>query len=444
MSSSDRWSPLIAVKRRRARGSWGAHAALWTARSVAIGALVSVGALSLAQPAAGSSRYKACALSLRDQLPPGGTQAYNLTVERARAGCRTVVAVMESFHRCRTSARTGCPRTLAGGWRCSAGKTAFGSLIYGRFTCAAKHGRRVRGTYQQDTPGCFGAAAHDPALRCFSQARSVFPAFGQEDPEVLCPCEFGVPPAQATRTVALIGDSHTLHWRAALDVVAHAELWHGLLATTGGCFFSAAVGSFNEGCVPWYEGTLGWVREHPEIDTVFVTSNADTPVTALDGMTADEVKIDGFRRAWEALPKTVEHLVVLRDLTKSTPETFDCVYAADSAGTQRLASLCPLPRAQAQQEDLGVETVRRLRDERYSAIDMTRYVCGRLNCYPVVGGVRVNGDQWGHLQPTFMRTLGPYLLREVRRLEASWSAPARRPARARVQPYSLSPQGGAP
>ena len=413
-------------------------------RSLAVAGLVSAAALSPVQPAAASPRYKACALSLRDQLPPGGTPAYNPTVERARADCPTAVAVMRSFHRCRTSARTGCPRTLAGGWRCSAGRTVFGRLIYGRFACAAKRGRRVRGTYQQDTPGCFGAAAHDPALRCFSQARRVFPAFGEEDPEVLCPCEFGVPPAQATRTVALIGDSHTLHWRAALDVVAHAELWHGLLATTGGCFFSAAVGSFNEGCVPWYEGTRDWVREHPEIDTVFVTSNADTPVAALDGKTTDEVKIDGFRRAWQALPNTVKHLVVLRDLTKSTPETFDCLFAAVSAGTQRLASLCPLPRAQVQQKDLGVETVRLLRDERYSAIDMTPYVCGHLNCYPVVGGARVNGDQWGHLQATFMRTLGPYLLREVRRLGDSWAAPGRRPTRARVQPSSLSLQGGSP
>ncbi len=406
--------------------------------------LLSAAALSPVQPAAGSARYEACALSLRDQLPPGRTPAYNLAVERARADCPTAVAVMRSFHRCRTSARTSCPRKLAGGWRCSAGKTVIGPTFYGRFACAVTGGRRVRGSYRQDTPGCFGAAARDPALRCFSQARSVFPAPGEEDPEHLCPCEFGVPAGQATRTVALIGDSHTLHWRAALNVVAHAELWHGLLATTGGCFFSAAVGSFNGGCVPWYEGTRGWVRAHPEIDTVFVTSNADTPVAASAAKTMDEVKIDGFRRAWRALPKTVKHLVVLRDLTKSTPQTSECVFAASSAATQRLAPLCPLPRAQVQQKDLGVQTVRLLRDRRYAAIDMTRYVCGRLDCYPVVGGVLVNGDRWGHLQPTFMRTLGPYLLREVRRLEASWTEAGPRPTRARVQPPGPSLHGGSP
>jgi hypothetical protein len=47
-------------------------------------------------------------------------------------------------------------------------------------------------------------------------------------------------------------------------------------------------------------------------------------------------------------------------------------------------------------------------------------MCGNASCYPVVGGTLVNGDQFGHLRMTFSRTLGPYLLRAVRRLEASW------------------------
>ena len=153
---------------------------------------------------------------------------------------------------------------------------------------------------------------------------------------------------------------------------------------------------------------------------MFVTSNADTPVAVPDGQTSDEVKIDGFRRAWQALPKTVRHIVVLRDLTVSTDATRDCVYTVVAAGTQRPGPACALARSVALRKDLGVATVRALRSGRYQQIDLSDFVCGRTACAPVVGGVLVNGDIFGHLNATFMRTLGPYLLRALRRLQAGW------------------------
>jgi hypothetical protein len=43
---------------------------------------------------------------------------------------------------------------------------------------------------------------------------------------------------------------------------------------------------------------------------------------------------------------------------------------------------------------------------------MTRWFCGRLLCYPVIGGALVHKDTT-HISLTYGLTLGPYLLREI-------------------------------
>jgi hypothetical protein len=226
--------------------------------------------------------------------------------------------------------------------------------------------------------------------------------------------------AHATRHIALIGDSHTFHWRAALNVVLQAQSWDGYVLTDSGCFFNEEVGGFSQGCLDWYHRAQAWIRDHPEVDTIFLTSNADTPLPPRAGQTYEQVKTDGFRRALLALPSTVKHVIVLRDLTRAAPGTFGCIAAAIAAGTSRLAPLCPVPRSVALREDLAVAAVKSLHDPRFEYIDLSRYVCSAVNCYPVVGGAQVNADIYGHLLTPFMRTLGPYLLRELRRREASW------------------------
>src|SRR5207247_1010961 len=59
-------------------------------------------------------------------------------------------------------------------------------------------------------------------------------------PRILSLCSFGVPAAQATETLALIGDSHATHWRPALDLVARAKGWHVENMTRTSCPFSTA------------------------------------------------------------------------------------------------------------------------------------------------------------------------------------------------------------
>src|SRR5262249_51978250 len=89
-------------------------------------------------------------------------------------------------------------------------------------------------------PPCFGAAALDPEPHPSTNPDlrlSVEPWL--EDALILpsAPCEpiesettprvcwFGTPKDKAKRIFALIGDSHAVHWRAAMTVVAKAKGW---------------------------------------------------------------------------------------------------------------------------------------------------------------------------------------------------------------------------
>ena len=79
----------------------------------------------------------------------------------------------------------------------------------------------------------------------------------------------------------------------------------------------------------------------------------------------------------------------------------------------------PIPRAAALPRDSAVSAARALRSRRYGVIDMTAFFCGSRRCYPVIGGVLVHRDT-DHIGVVYSKTLGPYLLRKVRRLMASW------------------------
>jgi len=277
---------------------------------------------------------------------------------------------------------------------------------------------------------CRGAAARDPDNPCFNATRSVSPTLAAADLQTSSPCRpttqkpepictFGVPAAKARDHIALIGDSHALHWRAALDVVANAERWEGHSITAPGCFFSTAVEVMfvgaREMCVAWFDATRRWLAAHREIHTVFVSQNADTPIDVPAGENVTDRKVEGFRAAWSALPRNVRRVIVIRDTPASGAATLDCLKRAIAARKQRPGPACAFDRATAVRKDYAVSAVMRARSTRYRYVDLTRFFCGSRACYPVIGGTLVSRDVYGHLTLEYARSLGPYLLDKVRR-----------------------------
>ncbi|MGH2919003.1 MAG: SGNH hydrolase domain-containing protein, partial [Solirubrobacteraceae bacterium] len=282
---------------------------------------------------------------------------------------------------------------------------------------------------------CYGAAARDPEHACANRTRAVTPSLREarrlpgspctpdkyrREPQV---CRFGVPAGQARGSVALVGDSHALHWRAALEVVARAKRWQGFSLTSVGCLFSAATRALGEPalsiCRRWNRSVQAWFRRHPEVSTVFVSHYAVPMVVVAPGRKTLAVQLAGLRRAWGALPKTVKHLVVVRDIPSSTDAAFECVRDVIAAHNRRAGLACAVRRPDAVAWDSSVSAVLRLRSGRYRYVDLTDFFCSRHYCYPVIGGVRVYRDV-DHMTVAYSTTLGPYLLRAVDRLMASW------------------------
>jgi SGNH domain (fused to AT3 domains) len=241
---------------------------------------------------------------------------------------------------------------------------------------------------------------------------------------VLNVCGFGAHPQAAKQTIALVGDSHASHWRAALDVVAEARAWRGISIAHTSCPLSKAVRNLVvsdrfRACIEWKREVFAWFGRHPEIHTVFVAGlSGGMGVIPPHGESEFAGSVRGYERAWRALPPTVQRIVVIRDTPKMRRNTGTCVERALASG-RGAGRACARPRREALDRDPLVAAAARMPAGRVRVIDMTRYFCDHGPCYPVIGGALVLRDQ-NHLTAVFSSTLGPYLLRKVDSLWSKW------------------------
>ena len=278
-------------------------------------------------------------------------------------------------------------------------------------------------------PDCFAAAARDPERPCENPKlrRSVVPSpiEAHKQRNAPCPplerrgllyvCGFGVDPARASTTVALIGDSHAAHWRAAIDRVARERGWAGVSISHTGCPLSKATKNLPQPrrsqCVEWNRQVLHWLARHREVTTVFlgqISGGAGVIAPGRDQLAAQR---DGYVRAWRALPASVTRTIVLRDTPKMRGDTDTCVQR--ELDRRRRADLqCRVPRRSALSEDSAAVAAKRLRSPRVSVVDLTRFFCDRSSCPPVIGGALVYKDQ-NHMTETWTRSLAPYVSRAI-------------------------------
>jgi hypothetical protein len=307
-----------------------------------------------------------------------------------------------------------------------------GSYVHHQVAAAQQASARIVAS----KPKCFGAAARDPQRPCTNPklAYTVVPS-PVEAPKLgnapctvveqrhrVRVCEFGIRGAKAQGTVALLGDSHASHWRAALAVVARREHWRGVSITHTSCPLSKAVADIVEPdrteCAQWTREVPQWLSRHPEVHTVFVAAHSGGKVVPRKGEGQFAEQVDGYIDKWQALPASVQHIIVIRDTPKMRGTTLDCIQRA-MTGHRRAGTVCAVPRSAALDRDPQAVAAARLRSPRVQTVDMTPFLCDRRLCYPVIGGALVYKDIH-HLTAVYGTTLGPYLQRDVERLMASW------------------------
>jgi hypothetical protein len=284
-------------------------------------------------------------------------------------------------------------------------------------------------------PACFGAASRDPLHPCDNPALGLEVTPTPSDalllPNAPCTpsaasipvCTFGVSADRATGTIALLGDSHASHWRAALWVVADTLNWQGFSVTHSSCPFALAVlvasDHLQQLCIRWSRYVIRWFERHPEVSTVFTSAHSGLVAEQAPGESEQDAWVAAITAAWAKLPPTVKHIIVIRDDPFIETATLPCVSSAIAqhidAGTA-----CAFPREAALPPDPDVLAAERLQSPRVQVVDLTNYFCGSVLCYPVIGGVLVYKDIFDHITATYSTTLGPYLLRDVRALMKSW------------------------
>jgi peptidoglycan/LPS O-acetylase OafA/YrhL len=286
-------------------------------------------------------------------------------------------------------------------------------------------------------PDCFGAAARDrehgrcqnPSLRrtvvptpLQAAKRDNAPCGVIERSSTVTVCAFGPRPAHPRRTIALVGDSHAVHWRPAFEGVVEARHWRGMSITRSGCPLSAAppplAGRARARCLQWRREVPRWLAAHPAVSTIFVAQHSGSRGTARGGQDAFAAQVAAFRDAWGALPASVERIVVLRDTPTMPGATPTCVQQA-LTDNRLAATACDTPRSVALPPDPAVAAAR-AETARVRSIDLSRYFCDARRCPPVIGGALVYKDVESHLTDVYAATLGPVLRREVDALMRGW------------------------
>ena len=280
---------------------------------------------------------------------------------------------------------------------------------------------------------CFGAAARSPIARCVDQRLqlTVFPTPDDAllEPNAPCqpqapgqlvnPCLFGASSSARPVTVALIGDSHASHWRAAVDVVARTAGARGVSITRSGCPFSQAqVVIPSPGaaalCRRWNRQVIAWLARHDEVTTVFLSQRANARYVATRRAASNfDAAVRGDAALYRALPSSVKSVVVIRDTPLNSSVAEECVRRA-YARHERAGMRCARARTRALPRDPAVTAARRVRG-RVHLLDMTPFFCSSARCFPVVGGALVHKDT-DHITAIFARTLGPFMVGKVTKI----------------------------
>jgi len=264
-------------------------------------------------------------------------------------------------------------------------------------------------------PDGFGAAAWQSADgAAFVDGTAIVPTaatVSRDQPDSRCmakwdatsvkPCTLG--DTTASRTIALVGDSHAHQWMDALDTIAKAEHFKLQVFTRASCPFSLTPRTLQRdrhtNCTATNAQTLDTlVKEKP--DAVIVAS--------WTGSAYVSDPRPGFAQAYQRLSDAGITPVVLRDTPWGTlpgdQYVRDCVamHPADP-------SSCGFSRKAALHTDGAVDAAKQLG---LAVIDPTSWFCSDTRCPAVVGNVIVWRDK-NHVSDTYLSTVIPQLGREL-------------------------------
>ena len=273
------------------------------------------------------------------------------------------------------------------------------------------------------TQPCLGPLALDPAGACASPTGSggylvspdivgsrtfeeLYPdCLGGQDDSLLTVCELGQL-SGATRTIAVVGDSHATQWLGAFDLLGRTLGWKVIAATKASCPFADTVrvlpdetAGRAEHCTEVNDELVAMLESRGDLDAVF--ASAFGSAYTWDGDLAAGIEAFGSRLDAAGIP-----FAVIRDvpLVKDRADSPTCLESmADPVD-------CALPRSEALVADPYADAAASLGRP---VLDLSDQFCDSSWCYAVVGGVVVYVD-YSHLTAEYSSLLAPAIYRQLR------------------------------
>jgi hypothetical protein len=216
-------------------------------------------------------------------------------------------------------------------------------------------------------------------------------------------CPFGNL-ANPTRTIAIVGGSHSSHWFPALEILAEQYGWRIVNITKSACPFTVG-GQLSSSCLEWNQNVIGnLARLKP--DVVFTTS---TRPRTVQGKREDYVP-EGYLQQWGRLAEIGLKVIAVRDNPWMGFVASECLEANPSD-----MMACSRPRSKIL-GDVDPIPLLPTKPANVDFIDMTDRFCDAHTCFPVSGNVIIYSDKH-HITVTFSRTLAATLgdrMRQVR------------------------------
>ncbi|MBB3018895.1 peptidoglycan/LPS O-acetylase OafA/YrhL [Microvirga lupini] len=215
------------------------------------------------------------------------------------------------------------------------------------------------------------------------------------DEAAVIECEFGNLGAP-TKTIAVVGGSHSSHWLPPLEILAKKYGWRVVNITKSACPFTVG-GKLDPTCIEWNKNVIAnLARLKP--DVVFTPS---TRRQYIQGRKEEYIP-EGYQAQWNRLAEIGVEVIAVRDnpwLGFHVPECLEANYPNIMA--------CSRPRNRVL-SDTDPSRLLSARPSNVKFIDMTDRFCDQKTCFPVSGNIMIYGDKH-HFTVTFSRSMSTIL-----------------------------------
>ncbi|MGB3697839.1 MAG: acyltransferase family protein [Gordonia sp. (in: high G+C Gram-positive bacteria)] len=219
--------------------------------------------------------------------------------------------------------------------------------------------------------------------------------------------------ATATRTIALVGGSHSEHWMTALDKIGKTRGFRVTTYMKAGCALSTEAEVVLDGrtlteCNDWSRRVVDKLAVDKP-DFVFTTATRPAP----DGQRGDVVP-RGYIDFFTEFRDRGQKVIAVRD----TPWPRGPQSPPECIASGKLPRVCGVPRARAlSPENPADELIPEFPNMTF--LDYSNGFCTPTYCPAVVGNILVWHD-YHHVTTAFMRSLVPFLEPDLRKATGWW------------------------